>query len=133
MVAGIIVLIAGLIGIPIIILIKKGHLNLISGYNTMSKEKKEQIDRKKLKQYVLRILISETLLLIESGIVFIIDLKNHIAIGATIAILMIPIIGVIMYAISAKSNIKAIDNIHIILTIVFIVVSPIVLFTLTFI
>ncbi len=41
MVAGIIVLIVGLIGIPIIILIKKGHLDLIFGYNTMTKEKRE--------------------------------------------------------------------------------------------
>ncbi len=133
MVAGIIVLIVGLIGIPIIILIKKGHLDLISGYNTMTKEEKEHIDKNKLKQYVLRILISETLLLIESGIVFIIDLKNYIAIGATIAILIIPIIGVIMYESSAKLNKKAIDYIHIILTIIFIVASPIALFTLTFI
>lgn len=133
MVAGIIVLIVGLIGIPIIFLIKKRHLDLISGYNTMSKEEKERIDKKKLKQYLLRILISETLLLIESGIVFIIDLKNHIAIGATIAILIIPIIGVIMYESSAKLNNKAIDLIHIILTIVFIVASPIALFTFTFI
>ena len=86
-----------------------------------------------MRQYVLRILISETLLLIESDIVFIINLKKYIAIWATVAILVIPIIGVIMYASSAKLNIKAIDHIHIILTIVIILVSPTTLFTLTFI
>lgn len=132
MLAGIILLIVGFIGLLFAFFIWKGHLNLIAGFNTLSEEEQNKVDKNKLKSYILRILLSIAIFLIEVGIVFIIKIIEPIAISIPIFLVVNSAVGILMYYVSDKFNFRFIDILHKILTMLVIIITPIIVVLFTF-
>lgn len=85
-----------------------------------------------MKLYILRILLSIASFLIDIGIIFIIKLVKSIAISIPVVLVGVSAIGIFMYYLSDKVNKKIIDILHIIITTLVIVVSPILISLFTF-